>query len=111
MKADLHNKIAVITGAAGGIGKACAKILLENSAAVIITDIQDEKGRQTIEEFTTLGTCRYLHADVNARQDVKTLIDTVLAEFGKIDIFTIDMLNALNENFFRFHIDTISNTR
>ncbi len=103
MKTDLGNKIAVITGAAGGIGKACAKILLENTATVVITDIQDEKGRQTIAEFASIGTCRYIHTDVTSRKEVKNLIDTVIAEFGRIDIFINNA--GINSGFHRVDID------
>ena len=87
MKANLSDKIAIVTGSAGGIGKGLARILLENSATVIIADIQDEKAAQTVEELSVVGNCRYIHTDVSSHKDVENLIKTVVEEFGKIDIF------------------------
>jgi 3-oxoacyl-[acyl-carrier protein] reductase len=87
MNANLKRKIAVVTGSAGGIGKGLVRILLENSATVVIADIQDEKAKQTIEELLIIGKCRYIHTDVSSRKDVENLIKTVVDEFGKIDIF------------------------
>lgn len=87
MKIDLDGKIAVVTGAAGGIGKAIAKSYLENSAIVVIADITDRTGEQAAQHLSSLGPCRYIHADVTSREQVDQLIQEVVAAFGKIDIF------------------------
>lgn len=87
MKVDLTDKVAVVTGAAGGIGKACARILLENSAKVVIADVKQEEGKRTAQEFSVMGTCRFIYTDVTSRESVDKLIASVISEFGRIDIF------------------------
>lgn len=87
MKIDLTNRVAVITGAAGGIGKACAKLMLENSAQVIITDINAEEGEKTAVDLSTIGRCEFMHADVSNRESVENLIAKVISKHKRIDIF------------------------
>ena len=86
MKVDMKDKVVIVTGAAGGIGRECAKVLLENGAQVIIADIAKEKGQDSAEELSAKGVCRFIHTDVTSRDGVSKLIETVLAEFGKIDV-------------------------
>lgn len=87
MKVDLQGKVAVVTGAAGGIGKAIARALLESGAVVVIADIRDEAGQETAGELGEVGTCRYVHMDVTAREQVDERVRQVAGELGKIDIF------------------------
>jgi NAD(P)-dependent dehydrogenase (short-subunit alcohol dehydrogenase family) len=87
MKIDLHDKVAVVTGAAGGIGKGIAKLLLENSARVIITDVKDEEGAKTAAEFSKIGDCKYVHLDITDIASVDKFIDQAVGEYKKIDIF------------------------
>ncbi|GAG31713.1 unnamed protein product, partial [marine sediment metagenome] len=87
MKVDLKGSVVIITGAGAGIGKACAKVMLENGAKVIIAEIDKEKGRSAAEDFSTIGTCRFIRTDVTSREDIAILIESVLEEFGRIDVF------------------------
>jgi len=64
LKVDLKNKVIVITGAAGGIGEGCAKVLLENGATVIIADITRDKGQEVEAELSKIGACKFIHLDV-----------------------------------------------
>ncbi|MEM1277184.1 MAG: SDR family NAD(P)-dependent oxidoreductase, partial [Pseudomonadota bacterium] len=69
----LKNKIAIVTGAAGGLGRACAEAFLREGARIIISDVADEKGAATAE---ALGSdCTYLHCDVTQKADVQALVD------------------------------------
>ena len=86
MKVDLSGKVAIVTGGNQGIGKAIAKLLLENSATVVIAARNVEKLKKTAEEFASLGTCRYIPTDVSSRESVENLINSTVEEFGKIDI-------------------------
>lgn len=86
MKVDLKNKVAVVTGAACGIGKACAKLLLENSARVVISDVNIKEGKKTTAELSAVGVCKFIPADVSRRENVDNLIENVVAEFKRIDI-------------------------
>ncbi len=80
----LKDKVAVVTGAAGGLGYACAEAFLREGAKVIISDITDEKGKAAAD---TLGAeCSYLHCDVTQKADVQALVDSAVALHGRLDI-------------------------
>lgn len=87
MRVDLTDKIAIITGAAAGIGKACAALMLENSARVIIADANDEEGRKTEAELSSAGPCMFIHTDVSDTTSVDHLVHSVIDKFKRIDIF------------------------
>jgi len=108
MKIDLGGKIAVVTGASGGIGKAIAKAYLQNSATVVIADIADGPGEQAVEQMSALGPCRYVHTDVTSREQVDQLIQKVVDEFGKIDIFVNNAGINVASDGDRVDIDTFS---
>jgi glucose 1-dehydrogenase len=78
----LKNKVAIITGAAQGIGLACAGRFIAEGAKVIITDVLDDAGSA---EAKRMGAT-YLHCDVSKSGDVKTVITAVVKQFGGIDI-------------------------
>lgn len=86
MKIDLTNKIAIVTGSAGGIGKCIATIYLQNGAKVVLTDVQDDLGQKTVEELSALGECMYVHCNVADRTSVEALVAETLRRFGRIDI-------------------------
>jgi NAD(P)-dependent dehydrogenase (short-subunit alcohol dehydrogenase family) len=80
----LQNKIAFITGAAGGIGKSIAVKFLSEGATVVISDVCDERGEVTAKE---LGEkCTYMHLDVSKEEEWQKVLQTVYENFGKINI-------------------------
>lgn len=80
----LENKVAIVTGAASGIGKGVATRLIKEGAKVVIADIDDERGNALAK---TLGAnARYKHTDVTNEQAVKALVDFAVSEFGTLDI-------------------------
>lgn len=84
MQVDLHNKVAVVTGSAQGIGRAIAEAFLRNGAMVVVTDVQEDKGRATAAE---LGENAFFHpCDVSRSDQVRALFDVVLAKYGRLDI-------------------------
>jgi len=87
MKIDLKGKVAVITGGACGIGKACAKLMLENGARVIIADINDKEGTKTAEEFSSAGECEFIRTDVSSRESCENLVKSAAEKWGRVDIF------------------------
>jgi NAD(P)-dependent dehydrogenase (short-subunit alcohol dehydrogenase family) len=76
------NRIAIVTGAARGIGLACARRLKTDGAAVVLADILDEEGMAAAKELD--GT--YAHCDVANSADVARLVETALRAHGAIDI-------------------------
>lgn len=84
----LKGKVAVITGAGRGIGKAIAMKLAENGADIVINDIPgSDYADDTKKEIETLGVrAAVIRGDVRKTDDVENLINTTVAEFGKIDI-------------------------
>lgn len=84
----LNNKIAVVTGAAQGLGKAIARIFSENGAVVVMCDMLKDKLRSEAEEihdatgFKTMA----LKVDVTKSGDIEEAVKKVLDSFGRIDI-------------------------
>ena len=83
----VEGKIAVITGAASGIGAACARLLAREGATVVLTDIQDEKGESLRAEIAAAGaTAAYIRHDVTEEASWVGLMETILARFGRLDV-------------------------
>lgn len=84
--ARLEGKVAVITGAASGIGEATARLFAFERAAVVLADINDERGEKLAEEIRANGgNARYIHADVAREADVKAMIELAAADCGRLD--------------------------
>jgi 3-oxoacyl-[acyl-carrier protein] reductase len=87
MYQDLENKVALITGARQGIGKAIALKLSERGARVIVTDINEEECRSVLREIEGQGgKGMALKLDVTDKENIKKAIETVVSEFKRIDI-------------------------
>ncbi len=82
----LKDKVAIITGGAGGIGKATAQKFLQEGAKVLIVDLDEAALQDTIDELSN-DHVRYYAADVSQSAQVKAYTETCLQKFGKIDIF------------------------
>ena len=80
-------KVAIITGGASGIGRACAERLAGEGAAVVITDIQDDLGREAAAAITARGgTARFLHHDVTSEDEWIAVVAEVVAAHGRLDV-------------------------
>lgn len=82
----LKNKVAVITGGAGGIGKATAKLFLAEGAKVMLVGRTEEKLKKTVTEFNNQNV-DYCVADVSKAEDTVHYVNDTLIKFGKIDVF------------------------
>jgi NAD(P)-dependent dehydrogenase (short-subunit alcohol dehydrogenase family) len=82
MAGRLRGKVAVITGAAGGIGRETALRFAEEGASVCVADLADEPGQEVASEIDGL----YVHADVSEPEDVERMYSETAERFGGIDV-------------------------
>lgn len=82
----LKDKVAAITGAARGIGKACAKRFLDDGVKVVISDVDAEGLAATAAELGRPDALRTVVGNVAKRADVDQLVATAVKEFGRLDI-------------------------
>jgi 3-oxoacyl-[acyl-carrier protein] reductase len=84
----LKDRIAIVTGARVGIGKALAVGLAGEGASVVINDIQNEEGaKEVIASIRNMGRkAMYVQGDVALEEDVKRVVSATLGTFGRIDI-------------------------
>jgi 3-hydroxybutyrate dehydrogenase len=84
---NLQDKIAVVTGAASGIGKHIAKVFLENGAKVVIADLDLPSAQAVAREFDPSGErAMAVPMDVTSEEQVEAGIAAVVAQFGGIDV-------------------------
>ncbi|MCX2725358.1 SDR family NAD(P)-dependent oxidoreductase [Roseibium salinum] len=83
---SLENKVAIITGAARGIGFAVAKRFVMDGAKVVIADVDDSAGEAAAEDLKGLGEATYIHCNVAERLDVRNLVAETLNAYGDIDV-------------------------
>lgn len=83
----MKNKVAMITGASVGIGRAVALRLAEDGAKLVLLDLNEETLEKTVQEIKSIGA-EYLAfpCDVSNEEEVNKAVDTALQTFGKIDI-------------------------
>jgi NAD(P)-dependent dehydrogenase (short-subunit alcohol dehydrogenase family) len=83
----LKGKVAIITGAGSGIGKASAGVFAEEGAKVVVVDWNKETGAQTSEMIRqTGGEAIYCYADVSNAREVEALVNTAVHHYGRLDV-------------------------
>jgi len=102
----LKDKVAIVTGAANGMGEAEARLFAQEGAIVALTDIDEARGRQVAEQICLEGgQAAFIKADASRTDDWKMLLDHVVSTHGRLDIlvnnagisssaFAIDDLDA-----------------
>jgi NAD(P)-dependent dehydrogenase (short-subunit alcohol dehydrogenase family) len=84
---DLHGKVAIVTGAAQGIGRAIAILFASQGARVVVADILEDKSRAVIELIEQAGgTALALTTDVSKPEQIRQIVDATVAQWGRIDI-------------------------
>jgi len=83
----LDNKVALITGAGSGMGRAAALLFSQEGAKIVIVDINEENGEKVAEEIRGGGgEAAFFYADVSKAEYCKGAVDFAIATFGKIDV-------------------------
>lgn len=86
-KRDFNGKVAVVTGAAAGMGRAAAIALAAEGAKVVLADVAEAAGAEAVEQITsTGGAARFVHVDVSRETDVAAMVDDAVDAFGGLDI-------------------------
>ena len=80
---DLNNRVAVVTGAASGIGACCARAFAAQGAKVVAADLNGEGANEVAQEIGGLAVA----CDVGNEQDINNLVDQTEKELGPVDIF------------------------
>lgn len=83
----LQNKVAIVTGAGSGMGKAIATLYAQEGAKVVVSDINEEAAQAVVQEIEAKGGKAFvLLANVAKEEDVQQLIDQTVSRYGTVDI-------------------------
>jgi NAD(P)-dependent dehydrogenase (short-subunit alcohol dehydrogenase family) len=83
----MTGKVAVVTGAAQGIGRGVAVRLAQEGACIVIGDVQDERGQAAAATILASGhEATYCHADVVSEEQCAALIEAAVSSYGRLDV-------------------------
>jgi len=86
MSAMLDGKVAIITGAGSGIGRAAARVFARERARLVLADWIEQGGNETLRVVQDLNAqAEFIKTDVSSPDDVKALVAKAVAEFGRLD--------------------------
>src|SRR5215216_716721 len=82
----LDGKVAMVTGAGSGIGRATSLELARSGAKVVVSDVDEDGGRQTVDAIEEAGgDAIFVLANVTREADVQRLVTTTVETFGRLD--------------------------
>src|SRR3990172_4687410 len=83
----LAGKIAIITGAASGIGAATARLFADEGAAVVLADWDEARGEHLMLDLRHRGAqCVFVKTDVSQPEDVESMVRETVSAFGRLDV-------------------------
>ena len=83
----LKDQVAIITGAASGIGRAAALLYAQEGAKVVVSDVDEKQGNEVTDEIKKAGgEAMFFKADISSAEDNQKLVDAAIQEYGKLDI-------------------------
>jgi NAD(P)-dependent dehydrogenase (short-subunit alcohol dehydrogenase family) len=86
MAGKLEGRVGIVTGGASGIGRATALTLAREGATVVVSDIQEEGGEETVGLIKqSRGDARFIKADVGNRDSVEALVEQTVKTYGRLD--------------------------
>jgi NAD(P)-dependent dehydrogenase (short-subunit alcohol dehydrogenase family) len=84
---EVDRRIILITGALTGIGRATAVAFARKGGTVMVAGRHDESGKALAEELRSFGSeAEFINADVREEEDVRTLVDQTVTQFGRLDV-------------------------
>jgi len=84
---EIDGKVAVVTGGASGIGRATAEMLAAGGAAIVIADLAEAPGHETVKAIEAAGgRAVFVKADVTDEDDTRRILETATHKFGGLDI-------------------------
>ena len=87
MPGRLEDKVALITGAGSGIGRASARAFAREGARVVVVDVDEAAGRATVEGLSAAGgSAAFVHADVSRSSDVQAMIAFAERQYGALHV-------------------------
>jgi NAD(P)-dependent dehydrogenase (short-subunit alcohol dehydrogenase family) len=81
-----EDKVAVVTGGGGGIGRASALLFAERGARVVVGDLKEDGGRETVEQAGGAERAIFVPVDTTSEADVARLMEAAIDAFGRIDV-------------------------
>lgn len=83
---DMNGKVAIVTGAASGIGKCVAEFYAREGASVVVSDVNEELGKQAANEIDPKGErAIFVRADVSRPEDCEALVEAAMSKYGRLD--------------------------
>ena len=83
----LQDKVAIITGAGGGMGRVAAQLFANEGAKVVVAEFSEAGGRETVAQVEASGgQATYVRTDVSDEASAKAMVDHAIATYGRVDV-------------------------